>query len=46
MANGHPISAVLTTSEIVTKFAQLHGERVLEEARTSKITCFVACKIE
>lgn len=45
MANGHPISAVLTTSEIVTKFAQLHGERVLEEYTTDPLSLIMASTV-
>ena len=31
MANGYPISAVVTRKSIVAKYAQCHGEQVLAE---------------
>ena len=31
MANGYPISAVVTRKSIAAKYAQCHGEQVLAE---------------
>ena len=31
MGNGHPISAVVTTKEIASKFAEKVGSRIMEQ---------------
>ena len=39
MGNGHPISAVVTTSEIAMKFVEAEGLESLEEVKKLELVC-------
>ena len=38
MGNGHPVSAVVTTKEIATKFAEKVGPRIMEQVSDVAMT--------